>query len=268
MTIHPPSSQKGATLIVVLLMLLLITIIGSMAIRVSTSSLKIATSSQINQLLRQSADTPFQIIRNLPANKLRVADNAIGALIVGNDINREYLFCYSPTVDKNFALTSKTTIISPYDGSGDLIAQDAVNVVSGGTTGFCNLKKDFGSKREATVTQVAVALSNDSDPDQERFQYYAEGTEISGNTVVSNIVSVPARLKVTTISMLPAFSTSNIDTVQANCFSTSKIRLANNVNYPTKKSIADCVRAYGIPVEVQTQEFILKTSLAEVTKPN
>ena len=268
MTTHSPSSQKGATLIVVLLMLLLITIIGSMAIRVSTSSLKLATNSQVNQLLRQSADTPFQLIRNLPANKLRVADNAIGALIVGNDINREYLFCYSPTIDKNFALTTKTTIVSPFNNSGDLIAGDAVNVISGGTRGFCDLKKDFGSKREATVTQVAVSLSNDSSPDQERFQHYAEGTEISGNTVVSNIVSVPIRLKVTTIAMLPAFSTTNIETVQSNCFTTSNIRLANNVDYPTKKSISDCVRGYGIPAEVQTQEFILKTSLVEVTKPS
>lgn len=268
MTINNPSSQQGATLIVVLLMLLLITVIGSMAIRVSTSSLKLATNSQINQLLRQSADTPFQIIRNLPPSKLRVADNAIGALIVGQEINREYLFCYSPTIDKNFALTNKTTITSPLNASEELTSDNTVRVISGGTTGLCNLKKDFGSKREATVTQVAVSLANDSDPNQERFQHYSEGTDISGNSIVSNIVSIPTRLKVTTVAMLPAFSNSSMDDVQANCFATSNIGLANNVDYPTKKSIADCVRGYGIPAEVQTQEFILKTSLVEVTKPS
>lgn len=262
------SSQKGATLIVVLIMLLLITVIGSMAIRVSTSSLKLATSSQVSQLLRQSADTPFQLIKNFPTGKLRVADNAIGALVQGNDINKEYLFCYSPTIDKNFALSSKTTVTSPYDATEKLLANDKVNVLQGGASGLCDLKKDFGSKREATVTQVAVSLSNDSDNHQERFQHYEEGTDLSGNTVVGSIVSAPVKLKVTTISMLPAFSTRNINDVQSSCFSVNNIRLANNVAYPTKKSIADCVKDYGIPVEVQTQEFILKTTLTEVAKPS
>lgn len=260
-------SQKGATLIVVLIMLLLIIGIGTMAIRVSTTSLKLATNSQINQLLRQSADTPFQIIRNFPTNKLRIADNAIGALIISNDINKEYLFCYSPTIDKNMAMTSKTTITTPYSTTDNLIDGNAVRVVSGAVSGLCNLSKDFGSKREATVTQVAVALASESDDEQERFQYYAEGTEISGNTIVSNVVPNPIRLKVTTIAMLPAFTTASISDVQKSCFTTSNIRLANNVAYPTKASIADCVKQYGIPVEVQTQEFVLRTSLAEVNKP-
>lgn len=264
-TIH---AQKGATLIVVLIMLLLIIVIGTMAVRVSTNSLKLATNSQINQLLRQAADTPFQMIRNFPANQLRAADNAIGALIIGHDINKEYLFCYSPTVEKNMGMTSKTTITTPYTTTDTLMDGDAVRVVSGGVSGFCNLSKDFGSKREATVTQVAVSLATESSAEQERFEYYSEGTEISGNTIVGDIVSSPVRLKVTTISMLPAFSTASMSVVQAKCFATSSIRLANNVYYPEKASIADCVKQYSIPVEVQTQEFILKTTLAEVNKPN
>lgn len=268
MKINYGSSQRGATLIVVLLMLLLITIIGTMAVRVSTTSLKLATSNQVNQLLRQSADTPFQVIRNMPTHRLRSADSAIGALIIGNEINREYLFCYSPTIDKNLGLMTKSTIITPYSTTETLLPNDEVRVISGGTAGLCNLKSDFGSSREATVTQVSVSLANDNAQGKERFQYYEEGTEISGNTVVSDIVSAPTRLSITTVSMLPSFSNADLDSVQKNCFSTTKIRLVNNLNYPTKKTIADCVREYGIPVEVQTQEFILKTSLTEVAKPD
>lgn len=262
------SSQRGATLIIVLLMLLLITVIGTMAVRVSTTSLKLATSNQVNQLLRQSADTPFQVIRNMPTGRLRSADNAIGALIIGNEINREYLFCYSPTQDKNLGLATQTTITSPYSTTETLLPNNEVRVISGGTTGLCDLEEDFGSNREATVTQVSVSLANDNAQGKERFQYYDEGTDISSNTPVEDAVQAPARLSITTVSMLPSFSNASLEDVQSNCFSTTTIRLANNLNYPTKKTIADCVRQYGIPVEVQTQELILKTSLTEVAKPD
>lgn len=49
-------SQQGAALIVVLLILILIMLVGTMAVRQSTTNLKVATSDQINTLLLQSAD--------------------------------------------------------------------------------------------------------------------------------------------------------------------------------------------------------------------
>ena len=48
--------QQGAALIVVLLILILIMLVGTMAVRQSTTNLKVATSDQINTLLLQSAD--------------------------------------------------------------------------------------------------------------------------------------------------------------------------------------------------------------------
>lgn len=268
MKIKYPVSQSGATLIVVLFILLLMTIIGTIAVKVATTSLKISTNSQISQLLRQAADTPFQVIRNLPANKLRAADNAIGSLIVGNDINSEYLFCYSPTVDKDFARSTKTTIISPLSTTNEVLSGDAVRSISGGVTGLCRLNTDFGSKRDATVTQVAVSLANDVNPDRDRFLYYAEGTDITGGAAIANVVSQPTRLRVTTIAMLPNYSSTSISDIQTACFTTANLRLVSNIDYPTKKTIADCIQSYGVPVEVQTQEFVLKTTLTEISKPN
>lgn len=261
-------AQRGATLIVVLIMLLLVTIIGVFAVKISTTSLKISTNSQIRQLLRQASDAPFQVIRNLPVVKLRAVDNAIGAAIVSNSPNEEYLFCYSPTVNKDFARSIKTTITTAFSDTGTDISGNGIRVISGGTTGLCNLSSDFGSKRDATVTQVAVSLAADVNPDQDRFQYYEEGTDISGSSTIANVIQPPTRLRVTTISMMPALSTSSVSTVQTNCLTTSNLRLANNLEHPTKATIADCVQSYGMPVEVQTQEFLLKVFLTEQSKPS
>ena len=57
-----PSSQQGAVLIVVLLFLVLIILAGVIAVKQSTTDLRLATSDQINTLLLQSADNANQSI--------------------------------------------------------------------------------------------------------------------------------------------------------------------------------------------------------------
>ncbi|WP_227681643.1 PilX N-terminal domain-containing pilus assembly protein [Psychrobacter glacincola] len=56
------SSQQGAVLIVVLLFLVLIILAGVIAVKQSTTDLRLATSDQINTLLLQSADNANQNI--------------------------------------------------------------------------------------------------------------------------------------------------------------------------------------------------------------
>ena len=56
------STQQGAVLIVVLLFLVLIIFAGVIAVKQSTTDLRLATSDQINALLLQSADNANQNI--------------------------------------------------------------------------------------------------------------------------------------------------------------------------------------------------------------
>ncbi|MGY8855961.1 MAG: pilus assembly PilX family protein, partial [Pseudomonadales bacterium] len=51
------SAQRGAVLIVVLLFLTLIILVGVIAVRNSSTDLKLATSDQINTVLLQSSDS-------------------------------------------------------------------------------------------------------------------------------------------------------------------------------------------------------------------
>ena len=54
------SNEQGATLIVVLLFLVLIMLAGVIAVKQSSTDLKIATSDQINTVLLQSSDSANQ----------------------------------------------------------------------------------------------------------------------------------------------------------------------------------------------------------------
>ena len=64
------STEQGATLIVVLLFLVLIILAGAIAVRQSTTDLKIATSDQINTVLLQSADSANQKLEMMKKNEI------------------------------------------------------------------------------------------------------------------------------------------------------------------------------------------------------
>ena len=59
------NSQNGATLIVVLMFLLLIVVVGAIAVRNSMTSLRLATSDQVDTLLLNTSDTANKNIENI-----------------------------------------------------------------------------------------------------------------------------------------------------------------------------------------------------------
>ncbi len=71
----------------------------------------------------------------------------------------EYNFCYKPvSTATNFAQTRGASLLRA--GS----ANNAV-VEDGGVAGFCDLTTDYGSNRQAVVTQVAVSVPTDAASD-------------------------------------------------------------------------------------------------------
>ena len=58
-------SQSGATLIVVLMFLLLIIVVGVIAVRNSMTTLRLATSDQVDTLLLTTSDTANKNIENI-----------------------------------------------------------------------------------------------------------------------------------------------------------------------------------------------------------
>ncbi|MDM1756730.1 MULTISPECIES: pilus assembly protein [unclassified Acinetobacter] len=261
------AQQKGMTLITIMIILLLVTGIGALAVKYSITSLRIASNSQVRQLLTQSSDLPLYIIRNKSPVVLRRLDNVVGLAINNSLPDREYIFCYRPQSQKNFAPINNVAQISPYSTTGTAITSDVMRLISGTNSSFCDLNADFGSARTGVVTQVAISLITESAGETEKGEYLPEGTNASGAAHLGAQITGSQRVRITTTSMLPAYSTASISTVQSECLSTSKPRLNDNTEHPSLRTLKDCISDYGIPVVSQTQEFVLANTLIEVSKP-
>ena len=257
------SQQKGATLIVVLFILVLITIVGVVAVRVAMTSLNIATNSQIGQLLFQTGDSPLnQMLNATDLRNIGDISGAVGAAIKENETapGKEFVFCYKPTSSRQLGVFIETTVLVPPAANADPDTKATLDSSRTNRKGFCNLKTDFGSKRQAVVTQVAVTIPVDSADDVPVCAYCERGTDKSLQSASSNKVS-QQRIRFTATSFLPAYANTDLDTVQNDCIGSSTTVGYINDNLDSavagKVTVADCLAKYGIPVNTQIQEVNL-----------
>lgn len=265
---HSLKQQQGMTLITTMIVLLLVTVIGTLAVRYAMTGLKVSTNSQVKQILIQSADTPLFIIRNMTPQQIRQLDNVIGLALNNNFLDREYVFCYRPKSQKNFAtIGSNVAQISPYTSTGNLTTEKTMRLIQGNNASFCSLTTDFGSGRDAVVTQVSVSLITNNLDRVEKGQYLPEGTNVSGASHLKGTLGSTQRFRVTTTAILPSYSNTKLSQVQSECLSAAKPRLNDNTDYPTIFTLNHCLAQFGIPVETQTQEFNLGTDFIQVSRP-
>ena len=143
--LHPRSRQKGVTLITVMIILVVITLLGISAMRMSMSSLALATNSQVTNLLFQSADVGLVQVANEIKAKAGTADGAGGVLVdVISSEGAEIYYCVTP--------------------------KDAANTLTKGKCDVTNTAH-FMSGRDAVATQVAVKMVDNTD--------FALGTDTS-----------------------------------------------------------------------------------------
>lgn len=264
--------QRGATLIVVLMMLLVITIVGVFAIRVAMTSLNIATNSQIGQLLLQTGDTPTNLILNRSNYKNLTSITSVVGKAISDQKDplkhgREYVFCYRPTSALQVNSILDMTVLIPPDATA---TKATVHTTESNRSGFCDLESDFGSSREAVVTQVAVKYISESDPDAAPGADLDRGTDASKDSNVQQ-GKVDGRVRITATAILPHYSRSNLADVQEDCIGNGStagyINDNTDTGLRTKKTMADCLTEYGIPVNTQIQEIDLKTRFVQVTAP-
>lgn len=258
------SNQRGATLIVVLFLLLIIMVIGTYAIKIGITSLGISTNAQVNQLLAQSADTPLNKYLNTSDLKTLVSySTAVGAALDEKQPNREFIFCYKPTINRAFGLNIDTSVIEAKENGDD------AKLVDSGISGFCNIKRDFGSARQAVVTQVAITIPKEKDETKKPGDNLVRGTNLAlGSGLPEHLVSQQS-IRVTTTSFLPAYANTDIDTVQSNCLSSNKTYISDNLSesLTSKKTLKECLSDYNIPVVSQVQEFVLASFLQQTVDP-
>ncbi|GAF61053.1 type IV fimbrial biogenesis protein PilX [Psychrobacter sp. JCM 18903] len=227
------STEQGATLIVVLLFLVLIMLAGAIAVRQSTTDLKVATSDQINTVLLQSADSANQkletMVNGSPASEgykdVTSATGALGHFILfeENKVN-EFIYCFNPRTQRY--LTKVATVRAPGGG-----------YVDGLNNGVCNYANasDYTSARQAVMTQMSIALtppSNDATP----FEHVVIGKEIEDRT------SKKYQFDIRASSALPAYNEPKVGADK--CFEQTSIS-ANVVS--GKQSLNECLLAASTP---------------------
>ena len=229
-------TQQGAVLIVVLLFLVLIIFAGVIAVRQSTTDLRLATSDQINTLLLQSADNANESIEQSINGS---SDSAIyksmlsrigpfGHFILGSkSIDDEYVFCFRPR--GVFLDVSKSTIKTASGGN-----------ILGNNNGYCNpaTETDYASNRNASMTQVNIGLAPPNAAN-EAFSGYTLGQD------TGKVESQAFMFDINSTAILPAYAG---DTGKAEgCFKqTSKYDNVANKD----KTIAGCMANASVPSTV------------------
>jgi hypothetical protein len=261
------STQRGATLIVVLFMLILITLVGVFAIRTAMTSLNIATNTQVGQFLSQTADTPLNQFYTSDLSKMVDLSGVVGFALQDSKLEpgNEYIFCYKPISTLKFGASLNVAVIRPSTSK-----TGKSSVASGGASAFCDLTKDFGSKREAVVTQVAVKIPSDALTDLPAGALLGRGTNVSAGTILPKNVIEQQRIRVTTTSIFPAFA-KDISAAQA-CIGTDSSKpgyISDNTDLDTRdfRTIANCLVDLGVPVNSQIQEFNLQTLFEQTETP-
>lgn len=227
------STEQGATLIVVLLFLVLIVLAGAIAVKQSTTDLKVATSDQINTVLLQSADSANQKLETMvngsaTSDGYKDVTSATGALghflLFEDNKTNEFIYCFNPRTQRY--LTKSATVRAPAGG-----------YVDGLNEGVCDYTDaaDYTSARQAVMTQMSITITP-PEPNAERFGHMVLGKESEDRT------SKKYQFDIRPTSSLPAYNEPKAGTDK--CYEQTSIKY----NVATgKKSLNECLLAASTP---------------------
>ena len=245
--------QQGATLIVVLFVLLILTIIGTVAIRQSSMVLKVATSSQAQQLLTQNTDATFFNVENLDNFIQSLSTSGMfGYINNGKDIDKELVFCFRGD-QKQFFNIGRASIIAWEEGKTEPTNS------SMGKDGFCDAKDAsknfFTSTRRVVMTQVAVKFStvNSGTPFSDRQR---------GTDTKKSQSEEAKRVKVFSVSVMPTLSSASRDDINLclqNRMSEVTIPQGTTVaaNSAARQSVTTCLTGLNVPFTTHVTEYTI-----------
>lgn len=270
-----PSSQQGVALIVVLLFLILITLAGAIAVRNSTTDLRLTTSEQADVLLLNTADNSNKSIEQTlnidksdkqAALQKSIALSSAGMfgyfMNVGAEDNRgdQIVFCYRPR-DTYFFRMNEATVIDPSGGS---------KLVTGTTNsgGFCRVSNaaDFSSARNNVMTQVAVTRPSSDMVASEPFEYVP--TQLSITT--SNVNSSSPNFRLFSTSFLPGMTTASEEDIldclkkpnqNAADYGYTKKEDGKDVTKYYDQTLTQCLASKGIPAKTLVEDVKLENLL-------
>lgn len=211
--------QQGAVLIVVLLFLILIVFVGVIAVRNSSTDLRLAASDQINTVLLQSSDSVNNKIEmSVNADSLSEEHKQImgytgifGHYILNDSARDDMIdFCYRPR--SGFFNIDRAVIRR---NQGKLISN---------TEGYCDPEKNdnYTSARNTIMTQVMVKNVS-KEVNSEAFGHMSLGSDSESRTAKMHTFDIYST------SVLPAYGGARTSKIQE-CFQKDASAATDNVS--------------------------------------
>ncbi len=214
--------QKGVTLITVMIILIVVTLLGLSAMRMSLSSLAIATNSQVTNLLFQSADVGLvqfvNEVNKTPSN----ADFGSGVLVSAiAQEGKEFSYC-----------------VTPKTGAAKVFSTGGCDVTNADNNQYL-------SARNAVATQVTLkVIPND-------------GFLLGSDTSLAAAL-VPIKLSVYSTAVLPAFGSADKATIKTCLAKPNDDRAdqpaAGVVAAIDTETVTDCLTDNGAVFNTQVEE--------------
>lgn len=250
---YPSSSlgahnQSGAVLIVVLFVLILIMIVGTIAVRQSTTDLKVATADQVNKILFQANDAAFMKVEKedrILSERRGNVDTLKGYMSASQREGHEVNFCVRPRSTRLFSILE----ISELNKDSALLTDK--------NNGYCDPSNDDDYVSEGRVITQMTFVRPTVTEDAGVFYKEVEGTlsndfekpETGGNvtiectTFVGYVTSV-----IPALSRAPLGSATDTGTNSvAGCLKKPRIGTDN---------VDKCLTDLGVPFQTQQQTYL------------
>lgn len=275
-----PTNQQGVALVVVLLFLILITLAGAIAVRNSTTDLKLATSEQADTLLLNTADNTNKSIEQiinadmddeeavLQKNLALSSAGMFGYFMnIGAEENRgdQIVFCYRPRSEYFFRM-NEATVVDPSGGS---------KLTTGSTSsgGFCRVSKaaDFSSSRNNVMTQVAITRPSSNMVAAEPFEF----VPLERSITTTNVTSTSPNFRLFSTSFLPGMTQASESDI-LECLKKPN-QNASDYGYNAKddddndiieyfdETMTQCLANLGVPAKTLVEDVKLENRLTSET---
>ncbi len=245
--------QTGATLIIVLILLLAITIIGVSAIRQSTTSLNIATNSQVQQLLFQNSDvTYFNVEKQENLLKALTASGMFGYMNREELKDAELIFCIKGETEAEFFNMNRASLIQ-WEPAKTAPTNNKLGVAGyckSGTGGF------FTSGRQAVITQVAVKFPSKPVEVAPPFSTSVRGTDGTASKVQTSGETV----RIFSVSVMPTLSsasTSDIDKCLSEYMNEPSIPAGISPSGDKGTSVTDCLNKQNAVFTSHVADYVI-----------
>ncbi|WP_395143889.1 PilX N-terminal domain-containing pilus assembly protein [Moraxella atlantae] len=243
-------SQSGAVLIVVLLVLMLVSILGVIVYKRSTTDLRLATASQVSELLFQANDAAFAKVEKEDRLKAEsTAKNRNGLDTLQGFITRpgdqyigaEVVFCVRPRGDYLFNLNQ----ITQKNREGDVL----VNA----NKGFCNPSNPNDYVNEGRLmTQMTFVKTQGDEIDCPGCQHAKNDSSNDLESPVSGSESPCTYFTGYAVSLVPSYAANNVKLGDEKSADSSTVAgcLKQSMN-----QISKCLTDLGVPHSVQVQSY-------------